>query len=146
MNKSFKDFLNIFTEFYTIFIIMELGKKIASNLTRLRELKGLSQENIADELGMTLSGYGKIERHEVGLTIDKLEKIANILQVQLTDILGFDEKFIFNNNGTQQAQSAYSYFYSHLQEKDFYEQQILSLKEENAYLKKIIDNFIMPKQ
>ena len=42
---------------------MEIGTKIR----KVREIKGLSQENLADELGMSVTGYGKIERNEVGI-------------------------------------------------------------------------------
>jgi transcriptional regulator with XRE-family HTH domain len=60
---------------------MEVGQKIA----RLRELKGLSQENLAKALGMSQSGYAKIERNEVSVSIEKLEKISRILEVQMLD-------------------------------------------------------------
>ncbi len=39
---------------------MEIGTKIR----KIRELKGFSQENIAHDLEMSITGYGKIERNE----------------------------------------------------------------------------------
>jgi transcriptional regulator with XRE-family HTH domain len=49
---------------------MEIGTKIR----KIREIKGLSQENIAKELSMSITGYGKIERNEVSINFDKLQK------------------------------------------------------------------------
>ncbi len=122
----------------------ETNKKIVSTIIKLRELKGLSQKQVAAALGITTSGYGKIERSEVALTIDRLEEIATILKVQLNDILGFNEQFIFNNHGTQQAQSAYAYFDSHTfdKERTLYEQQINILTQENQHLKLLIEKLL----
>lgn len=37
---------------------LRLGNKIR----KIREIKGLKQENVADKIGLSLSSYGKIER------------------------------------------------------------------------------------
>jgi transcriptional regulator with XRE-family HTH domain len=147
LKYSLKDF---FVTFAKTKYFMKFGNKIAANLTKLRELKGFTQADLADELGITLSGYGKIERHEVGLTLDRLEKLATILDVSIADILGFDEKFVFNNhgtsNGTQQAETAYNFNMElAARKKELYEQQIVLLKEENKHLKDLIDKLIVHK-
>ncbi len=121
---------------------MEVGQKIA----RLRELKGLSQENLAKALGMSQSGYAKIERNEVSVSIEKLEKISRILEVQMLDILGFDEKFVFNNHGTQQgSQNAFAYITNQVsdKERELYENQVKTLERENLYLKSVIDKLLI---
>ena len=45
----------------------------------MRELKNLTQEHLAEELGMSVSGYSRIERDEVKLSSDKLVKISEVL-------------------------------------------------------------------
>jgi transcriptional regulator with XRE-family HTH domain len=45
---------------------------------------------------MSVSGYSKIERGEVDLTISKIDKIATILEVSASQILNFDATTIFN--------------------------------------------------
>ena len=72
---------------------MEIGTKIR----KIRELKGFSQENMAEELGMSVTGYGKIERNEVSVNVDKLLKIAEIFQIGIEQIIGFDDNIAFNN-------------------------------------------------
>ena len=39
--------------------------KINEKIRQLRKQHQLSQENMADKLGMSVTGYGKIERGEV---------------------------------------------------------------------------------
>jgi transcriptional regulator with XRE-family HTH domain len=119
---------------------MKVGKKIA----RLRELKGLSQDNLALTLKMSQSGYAKIERDEVSINLDKLEHIATILEINLFDILGFDEKLIFNNTPTRQKTNAFFYIKNKVSEKEreLYESQIQVLKDELIYFKTIIDKLV----
>lgn len=45
----------------------------------LREMKELSQENMAESLGMSLAGYSKIERGVTAISLSHLLQIANEL-------------------------------------------------------------------
>lgn len=71
-------------------------KEITENIKRFRELKNYTRENMADKLEMSLSGYSKLERGDVELTITKLYKIAEILEVDISQIFNFDASKIFN--------------------------------------------------
>lgn len=62
----------------------------------MRMVKGLSQEDMAEKLGVSTNGYGKIERGETDINISRLEQVAKILEVDLRDIFNFDGKIIFN--------------------------------------------------
>lgn len=72
--------------------------KIGDRLKRIREFKGMRQESVAQELGLSTSGYGKIERGESSLSLDRLEKIARALDVSALDILKYDDSIVFNIN------------------------------------------------
>ncbi len=61
-----------------------------------RILKGLTQEEMADKLNLSTTGYAKIERGETKLQTDRLEKIVAVLGVELKDLVSFDEKMVFN--------------------------------------------------
>ena len=50
--------------------------KINEKIRQLREQYQLSQENMADKLGMSVTGYGKIERGEVRSNLSRLEQIS----------------------------------------------------------------------
>jgi transcriptional regulator with XRE-family HTH domain len=69
--------------------------KVYENIKKIRELKNFTREYVAGELGMSASGYGKIERGEVDLTITKVTKIATILDVTVSFIFNFNINEIF---------------------------------------------------
>jgi len=71
---------------------MEVYEKIKF----LRIFKGWSQEEMAERLGMALHGYAKIERGEVGINLTRLKKIAETLGFESTQLLGLNEKTVFN--------------------------------------------------
>lgn len=79
-------------------------KQISFNIKKFRELKNLTREFVASELEMSVSGYSKIERGEIDLTISKLQKIADVLNVSTSEILNFDVTNIFNIANNQQVQ------------------------------------------
>ena len=56
----------------------------------LRVIKSLSQENMANELDISVASYSNIERDVTELTVSRLMKIAKILGVKPSDILEYD--------------------------------------------------------
>ncbi|MCG9793498.1 helix-turn-helix domain-containing protein [Flavobacterium algicola] len=66
------------------------------NIRKIRELKNLTREYVAAELNMSMSGYGKIERGDVDLTVSKLIEISKVLEVSPEFILKFDVSIFFN--------------------------------------------------
>jgi transcriptional regulator with XRE-family HTH domain len=72
-------------------------QRIGEKIKKIRELRNYTQEYVARELEMSLANYSKIERDEIQLTIERLEKIAVVFQLNsYLDILTFDEKIFFN--------------------------------------------------
>jgi transcriptional regulator with XRE-family HTH domain len=65
---------------------MGLGDIVARNLRRLRNERGLSQEQLADLAGITRNYVGMIERQENSPTIATLERIAKALEVEATTL------------------------------------------------------------
>jgi transcriptional regulator with XRE-family HTH domain len=70
--------------------------KIHEKLKAIRLFKGLSQEEMAERLGYSINGYTKIERGEVDLNFTKLEKIAEVMEIDLQKLLGLNEGNILN--------------------------------------------------
>ena len=60
---------------------MTLREIVARNLRRLRRSKGLSQEELADRAGINRNYVGMLEREENSATVDMLEKLADVLNV-----------------------------------------------------------------
>lgn len=76
---------------------------IYQNIKSFRELKKLTREFVADELGMTVSGYSKIERGEVDITLSRLQRISEVLEVDVARLMSFDVSQVFNFNLQQNA-------------------------------------------
>jgi transcriptional regulator with XRE-family HTH domain len=72
--------------------------RIGGKIKKLRELKGLNQESMAQEIGLSTNGYGKIERGESSLSMERLDQIARALEVSTLDILQFDDNIVYNIN------------------------------------------------
>ena len=70
--------------------------QIVENIKKFRELKNLTRDEIASKLEMSLSGYSKLERGDVELTISKLYRLAEVLEVDVSQILNFDASQVFN--------------------------------------------------
>ena len=69
---------------------------VYENIRKIRELKNLTREFVAAELKMSASGYGKIERGDVDLTVTKLLEISKVLNVSIEFIFKFDVSVFFN--------------------------------------------------
>ena len=60
---------------------MGLREVVGRNLPRLRRSRRLSQEELADQAGINRNYVGMLEREENAATVDMLEKIADVLDV-----------------------------------------------------------------
>ena len=81
---------------------------IGINIRKIRGLRGLKQENMAHALNISLNSYGKIERNEVRVRLNRLEEIAIVLQTSVTHILCFDENVYFAEGTVQINEQAWT--------------------------------------
>lgn len=68
--------------------------KINEKIRFLRESKSLTQDEMADRLGMSTNGYAKIERGETRLTIPKLEQIVEVFDTDILELISLGENKI----------------------------------------------------
>lgn len=118
---------------------MKLGNKIRI----FRQIKGYSQEAMAENLGISHTAYAKMERGESKITEEKLQKIAALLGIGTEDLKNFDEKMIFKNcnnivNGTNENQ----YTNDFEKERLAYQQTIEVLKAQNQQQQEIISQLL----
>lgn len=131
---------------------MELTEKIRV----LRELKDMSQAELANKIHMSTEGYAKIERGERGLDIQRLTQIANALNIGVSDLLNITDKgdlYLFNENGqlfVSKGNNQYNYGFNSDNELRLeneklkleleYKDELLKQKEiENQLLKELLE-------
>ena len=70
--------------------------KLANYIRCIRLQKGLSQENMAYDLNISITAYSKIERGLTNISFSRLEQIALCLGVTMTSLIDYYENG--NNN------------------------------------------------
>lgn len=107
--------------------MQQLGQRIK----KFREIKNIPMKDFAEKLGMTVQGYSRIERNEVSVTFDKLEQIAEGLDMSTNELIS-DEKFVLNfNNNTIEIGGYINNFHKNFppELKQLYEDKIKLLEE-----------------
>jgi len=69
------------------FYMKEEKSSFMKNLKKIRKLKGLSQQDIAEKTGLTIRKISYYENYAVNPPIDKIKLIAEILNVKISDLL-----------------------------------------------------------
>jgi transcriptional regulator with XRE-family HTH domain len=107
-------------------------------IKQIRELKNLTQDSVAVKLDLSTRAYSKIETGETQLTINRLNEISAIFEIDPMEILGFDDKQVFNiNNST--GNNGYNNIYFPEKLVQQYEETIQALKEQIQLLKLLQD-------
>ena len=112
--------------------------QIASKIRKVRELKGISQEYMANKLGVTQAAYSKYEKDDKYVNFEKLAGIAELLEIDPFKLISFDENNIFNSNHQQGGTANVLYNNCSENEKKLYEEQISHLKKEVEFLRGIV--------
>lgn len=119
--------------------------KVGEKIRKVRNLKGISQEYLAQKMNISQVSIAKIERDEMSLSLNKLEQIANILEVSVEEILKFDDAKIFKLNfkdNTTNSGNAYAYAYfneNFEKERQLYERMLSERDLEIEALKKQVE-------
>ena len=113
-----------------------------------RKAKGLTLEEVAHQLDMSTNGYGDIERGVTDINLSRLEQIAGLFGMELSELMNLNDKNVFNflgtentGIGTQNHCTVNSDSSEHLQLKFQLEKQQLIIEQqaqEVIYLKEII--------
>jgi transcriptional regulator with XRE-family HTH domain len=117
---------------------MKTDITFSDTIRLLREARGLSQQQIAEKLGITQQAYSNLEKKPERATLERLREIAKILQVELITLLGEEDTYIlqsFNQSGGNAATQMN--ITPSIGEKEIYEKLILTLKEEIAFLREL---------
>ena len=80
---------------------MNLKKNFGKNLQKYRKFRGLTQEKLAELVGVDVTSISSIETGKYFPSADNLNKIVEVLQIQFSDLFEFDslgsEEELFND-------------------------------------------------
>jgi transcriptional regulator with XRE-family HTH domain len=65
----------------------DLKEIVAINVRRLRHDRGWTQEDLADQVGLSARYVGQIERAQASMTITVLGRIANAFEVEAAKLV-----------------------------------------------------------
>lgn len=120
-----------------------IGRKIA----RIRELRGMKQETLAEELGISQQSVSHLEQSE-SLDDAKLEEVAKVLGVTKEGIKNFSEEAVFNiisntfnsnDESTLNAINIQPSFNPIDKVVELYERLVQAEKDKVAYLEKLLN-------
>ena len=117
--------------------------QIHEKLKAIRMCKNWSQEEMAEKLGYSVNGYAKIERGETAIKVEKLNQIAEILGVELQQLLNLNDRNIFNIIDNSPPQGGNNIYLTESQCVHELEKAHLLLRErdkEIGYLKQEIEH------
>ncbi|HLG03794.1 MAG TPA: helix-turn-helix transcriptional regulator [Bacteroidia bacterium] len=112
--------------------------RTGERIRRIRATKGLTQANVAEELGLTESAYSKIERGESDPNTTRLYRIAEILEV--------DVREFFDTRPVKVAMDEPAYGYATRDELESLRQQMHRLLKEMEKLKLQIGTLAVQKK
>lgn len=70
---------------------MQLKKQFGKRVQQLRFARKMTQEQLAEQVGITIESISNIERGIYGPSFDTLEKLAIALRVPVQSLFAFDE-------------------------------------------------------
>ena len=76
---------------------------IGNNIKQIRELKNFTQEYVASEIDVSQATYARIESGTITPKIDRLQRIAEVLEVDLSTLLTTTNIFNFSFNKSNQT-------------------------------------------
>lgn len=100
-----------------------------------RELNRWSQEEMAERMNMSVTGYAKIERGETNLSLHKLKQIASVLQIDLIDLVSPNDNGVILVGGENNQNHFRNNYYGNQEAEFKIEKLELELKHKDELLK-----------
>ncbi len=107
------------------------NQELGENVRKIRELKGFSQQNLADEIKVDQKTISRIEKGDLSPKFETLVAISKALGVSLSQLLSFNENLIFNNYSQyQQGGQFVAYNNNEIEKVENLYKQLLKEKDE----------------
>lgn len=116
--------------------VESINKQIGGRIRIARISRNLSQDGIAEDLGISVSAYSNMERGVVDITVNRILKVAEILKIKWLYLLGISGETEMAFEKSLQLLSEPKEKYSTSRTKVDVEKEIKLLKVEIGKLKK----------
>lgn len=109
--------------------------RVVAKIIEIRKEKNFTLEYMADEIGISLPAYNKIEKKETKLSLERLFQIQIALDTSLNDLLDLTTENVYHQNlndysvGHQVVKNLYQ------DNREISDRYIASLKEEIEFLR-----------
>ena len=118
---------------------------VIENIKTIRKNKGISHDAMAVNLGISQTSYTKLEQGETKLSVERLQKIAKILDVSLGELLEIEPQSVhqeIHNNESVTATAISNQKIENLyqENREVYEKLIAAKDEQIALLNKLLEN------
>lgn len=122
---------------------IHIMNNIGINIRRIREQKGLSQDYVAQSLDISQASYARMENEDTKITVDRLYKLAEIFEIEVTE-------FFTGTKMTIQTQNNYDNAYGFIENLTIenketterlivsYEERLKEKDEQIAFLKNLL--------
>lgn len=111
---------------------------IGANIRRMRELRHMTQVNVAKQIGLTTAAYSNIERGLTEVTLKRLYELAQVFNTDVDNLIHMTEDQVARYLGAeprsgrvQRSEAACSYCSD-------YRDMIAHLREEVEFLRSLI--------
>ena len=114
--------------------------RMCDKIKFMRQAKELSQEQMAEKLGLSLNGYANIERGETDVASSRIQQIAEVLDSDFMELVNFGERnVVFLTGSGNYNFSHISHDTTHSNELEKAHIIIEAQQTEITYLKEIIE-------
>lgn len=69
-----------------------INQKFGKRIAELRQSKNWSQEDLADETGLSVRSIYNIEKGIFSITLENIEKLAKAFRMKLSELLDFHKQ------------------------------------------------------
>lgn len=115
-------------------------ENIINKIKSIRSEKGISHDAMAYSLGISQVAYSKIEKSETKLTVERLLKIAEILNTDIHDFFGNSNKISIQNQTNNEGAYGNGYVENlYTDNNKSYEKLIQSKDDQIAFLKSLLE-------
>jgi transcriptional regulator with XRE-family HTH domain len=113
--------------------------RMCDKIKFMRQAKSLSQEEMAEKLGLSLNGYANIERGETDVASSRIQQIAEALDSDFMELVSFGERNVVFLTGGEHHTYNVGVIQTSKSELEKAHLIIEAQQKEISYLKEIIE-------